>query len=63
MNTAIEKEATKWISETDTMQFSQMELLSMFYIHMEQLKINLLLESGKIKPSTAMAMYRLTKNL
>ena len=28
--TEIEKEAQKWLDETDTMQFSQMELLTMF---------------------------------
>jgi len=28
--TELEKEAQKWLDETDTMQFSQMELLTMF---------------------------------
>jgi len=31
--TEIEKEAQKWLDETDTMQFSQMELLTMFAAH------------------------------
>jgi hypothetical protein len=31
--TEIEKEAQKWLDETDCMQFSQMELLSMFHFH------------------------------
>ena len=32
---AIEKEAAKWLKGTDTMQFSQMELLTMFAAHWE----------------------------
>lgn len=31
--TEIEKEAQKWLDETDTMQFSTMELLTMFHAH------------------------------
>ena len=33
--TALEKAAIKWLNETDTMQFSQMELLTMFAAHSE----------------------------
>lgn len=33
--TALEKAAIKWLEETDTMQFSQMELLTMFAAHSE----------------------------
>ena len=40
--TEIEKEAQKWLDETDTMQFSQMELLAMFAAH-QQVKNNALL--------------------
>jgi len=29
----IEKDAKKWLDETDTMQFSQMELLTMFAVN------------------------------
>lgn len=40
--TELEKEAQKWLDETDTMQFSQMELLTMFAGH-QQVKNNALL--------------------
>ena len=40
--TELEKEAQKWLDETDTMQFSQMELLTMFAAH-QQVKNNDLL--------------------
>jgi hypothetical protein len=33
--TELEKEAQKWLDETDTMQFSQMELLTMFAAQQE----------------------------
>ena len=42
--TEIEKEAQKWLDETDTMQFSQMELLTMFAAH-QQVKNNALLHN------------------
>lgn len=37
--TEIEKQAQKFLDETDTMQFSTVELLTMFYNHQEQLRI------------------------
>ena len=37
--TELEKEAQKWLDETDTMQFSQMELLTMFALHAAKLKL------------------------
>jgi len=42
--TEIEKEAQKWLDETDAMQFSQMELLTMFAAH-QQVKNNALLNN------------------
>jgi hypothetical protein len=44
--TKIEKEAQKWLDETDTMQFSQMELLTMFAAHVKFKESNPL-PSGK----------------
>jgi hypothetical protein len=37
--TELEKQAQKFLDETDTMQFSTVELLTMFYNHQEQLRI------------------------
>ena len=37
--TQLEKQAQKFLDETDTMQFSTVELLTMFYNHQEQLRI------------------------
>lgn len=37
--TELEKQAQKFLDETDTMQFSTVELLTMFYNHQEQLHI------------------------
>lgn len=37
--TELEKQAQKFLDETDTMQFSIVELLTMFYNHQEQLRI------------------------
>lgn len=34
--TELEKQAQKFLDETDTMQFSTVELLTMFYNHQEQ---------------------------
>ena len=39
--TELEKQAQKFLDETDTMQFSMVELLTMFYNHQEQLRIGL----------------------
>ena len=39
-----EKEAQKWLDETDAMQFSQMELLTMFAAH-QQVKDNAFLHN------------------
>jgi len=38
--TEIEKDAQKWLDETDTMQFSQMELLTMFAAHRKRKEVN-----------------------
>jgi hypothetical protein len=45
--TEIEKEAQKWLDETDTMQFSQMELLTMFAAHQQVKNNDLLLDKVK----------------
>ena len=37
--TELEKQAQKFLDETDTMQFSTFELLTMFYNHQEQLTL------------------------
>ncbi len=37
--TELEKQAQKFLDETDTMQFSTVELLTMFYNHQEQLTL------------------------
>lgn len=37
--TELEKEAQKFLDETDTMQFSMVELLTMFYEHQKQLTL------------------------
>ena len=37
--TELEKEAQKFLDETDTMQFSMVELLTMFYRHNQQLTL------------------------
>ena len=38
--TELEKQAQKFLDETDTMQFSTVELLTMFYEHQKQLTLN-----------------------
>lgn len=37
--TELEKQAQRFLDETDTMQFSTVELLTMFYNHQEQLTL------------------------
>ena len=37
--TELEKQAQKFLDETDTMQFSTVELLTMFYEHQKQLTL------------------------
>ena len=51
--TKIEKEAQKWLDETDTMQFSQMELLTMFAAH-QQVKNNDLLHDFSARLSSSL---------
>ncbi len=41
--TELEKQAQKFLDETDTMQFSTVELLTMFYNHQEQLRIGVVM--------------------
>ena len=45
--TELEKQAQKFLDETDTMQFSTVELLTMFYNHQEQLRIGGVVSSLK----------------
>ena len=47
--TELEKQAQKFLDETDTMQFSTVELLTMFYNHQEQLRIGGVSKSLKVE--------------
>ena len=51
--TKIEKEAQKWLDETDTMQFSKMELITMFAAH-QQVKNNDLLHDVSARLSSSL---------
>lgn len=46
--TELEKQAQKFLDETDTMQFSTVELLTMFYNHQEQLRIGVVSQQREL---------------
>ena len=46
--TELEKQAQKFLNETDTMQFSMVELLTMFYRHKQQLTLTDVVKSSDL---------------
>jgi len=56
--TELEKQAQKFLDETDTMQFSTVELLTMFYNQQEQLNLTDVVASKRFTKTDLLRAYK-----